>query len=328
MARIFIEGFESGGLEQWTTNSGCTIVSAESGMSGSYCLECTGVNDYVRKNMGTSYSSMYFAFKYRPTVDANSRCILHLFDSAGTAIMSITRNKTSKIIEAHRGAYNGTLLDDGTTTLNVNTTYLIEVYYVPLNSGGTIQVKIDGGAAEIDYSGDTTAGLENLQTIGLGDPNDSQAYFDDFVMDDAGWIGNTRIQGLVPTGAGTTTQWDPSAGSNYACVDELPPSDTDYVYTNTADEIDTYAAGNMTGTIDSIKCVQIQARARKQDSPTPTQLQLVVRSGGSDHVSASKALPTSFGVPVYNIWELNPADSAAWEEADVNGMEIGVKAVA
>lgn len=29
-----------------------------------------------------------------------------------------------------------------------------------------------------------------------------------------------------------------------------------------------------------------------------------------------------------DLWETNPADSLAWEEADVNAMEIGIKSAA
>jgi hypothetical protein len=39
-------------------------------------------------------------------------------------------------------------------------------------------------------------------------------------------------------------------------------------------------------------------------------------------------VPTFAAASVFNIWNTNPDDSAAWESADVNGMEIGVKAVA
>jgi len=332
MARIFIEGFESGGLENWDLKSGgATVETPPTGMSGSYAVDLANeLQAYLRKDLGTTYTAMYFALKVYFTSSTGGG-IITLYDAAGTQIFTLMRNASSSLLEVRRGSYTGTLLATGTTTITNATTFLIELYYVPLNSGGTVQVKVNLGSAEINYSGDTTNGNESFRHVLLGQPSGggyAYNYIDDFVMDDAGWIGNTRIQGLVPTGAGTTTQWDPSAGSNYACVDERPASDSDYVSTNVTDEIDTYATGNMTGAIDSIKCVQIQARCGKDGVPTPTQLQLAVRSGGTNYFSASKAVPSVFGVPVWAIWEDNPADSADWEEADVNGMEIGIKAVA
>jgi hypothetical protein len=156
----------------------------------------------------------------------------------------------------------------------------------------------------------------------------SNIYWDDIILDDANWIGPTSIQGLVPTGAGATTGFTPSTGANYAAVDEVPASDADYVYTNTPNVVDTYALGNLTGTINSVKAVQVQARCMQEGSPAVPKVQLVTRPASTDRVSASKSVQTFVPKSVFNIWELNPEDSAAWEQADVDGMEIGIKAVA
>jgi hypothetical protein len=66
----------------------------------------------------------------------------------------------------------------------------------------------------------------------------------------------------------------------------------------------------------------------QEGSPAVPKIQLVTRPVSTDRVSASKDVQTFAPKSVFNIWELNPEDSAAWAEADVNGMEIGVKAVA
>jgi hypothetical protein len=98
----------------------------------------------------------------------------------------------------------------------------------------------------------------------MGNNPQINMWIDDVIFDDSTWVGPSSIQGLVPTGAGATTQFDPSTGSNYACVDEVPASDTDYIYTNTANDVDTYACGNLTGTINSVKAVQVQARCMQE----------------------------------------------------------------
>jgi hypothetical protein len=53
-----------------------------------------------------------------------------------------------------------------------------------------------------------------------------------------------------------------------------------------------------------------------------------VRPASTDRLAAFKTSifpisPASF----QSIWELNPEDSQPWEEADINGMEAGIKAV-
>jgi hypothetical protein len=147
------------------------------------------------------------------------------------------------------------------------------------------------------------------------------------VIDNAAWPGNTKIQAIVPAAAGNSTQWAPSAGANYQCVDEKPPSEADFLSTNTTGHLDQFVAGDLTGSIENVKCVQVQALAKAEGVPTPTNLQLSVRTGGSDFLSGDKAIPVASG-QLYEIWEANPDTVAPWEISEVNAMQIGVKAVA
>lgn len=331
MARIFEAGFESHGVEVFNTVSGATRYSTSGlDMDGSYCMECSAGGDYAIKTLASSYAGLYFALRYRPNSDSSVTSIMQLRDSSGTVVASIQKN-ASGYIEARNGTYNGTLLATGTKGLSTGHTYVIEVHYVPLNSGGTVTVKIDG-FTDINYSsGDTTAGLENVQGFLFGAPsgaNYGYGYYDDIIVDDDKWIGKTYIQGLTISAAGTTTQWDPSTGSNYACIDEVPYSDTDYISTNVTDEIDTYALSNLTGTIDSIKALTLTGRAAYDGSPTPTHIQLGVRSGGSDYFATDFSPPSSFGFLGQRILEADPATAAAWTESGINAVECGVKATA
>jgi hypothetical protein len=47
-------------------------------------------------------------------------------------------------------------------------------------------------------------------------------------------LGEGFVVHLIPNGAGATTQLTPSAGSNFQCVDEVPPNTRDYVSSSTA----------------------------------------------------------------------------------------------
>jgi len=67
--------------------------------------------------------------------------------------------------------------------------------------------------------------------------------------------------------------------------------------------------------------------AKAEGSPSPHNLQLAVRTIGADYFSGDKAVPSS-STQLSSLWEANPATSAPWQEAEVNAMEIGVKAVA
>jgi hypothetical protein len=292
-------------------------------MDGDYCLDINNTSGYVIKNI-TADDEMYFAFLWRNTNYSALKGIISLWHDSTLLGHIISDDGQFRF---YTGVAN--LLAMGSFDSLADTTYLIELYYKLADSGGRCVLKVNG-VTDINYTGDTKPDANTqFNKIRLGDYgyNYIYAYFDNLILDDAAWIGNTKIQKILPTGAGTTTGWTPSAGNNWDCVDERPASDVDYVSINANDAVDTYAAGNMAGTVIFVKCVQVQSRTESDGAPTPTNLKLAVRSGGTDYFSGDKSVPAD-PKGLYNLWETNPADSAAWEEADVNAVEIGIKSAA
>lgn len=327
MSRVFIDGFEAGEHDMWDGEDNATVVSSAGlNMDGDYCLDLNANLEYVEKDI--TADEMYFAFLYRPSASTSKGVIV--FNNGTTILGCLKRDPDpNNVLSIYSGAF--TLLDTGTADLDPNVTYLIEIYYKIADSGGRFVVKVDG-VTDINFTGDTKPDANtqfNKVILGyhINATGYTNAYFDNFIMDDASWIGDTKIQKILPTGAGTATNWTPSAGNNWDCVDERPPSDVDYVSINAVDTLDTYAAGNMAGAIGSVKCVQIQSRTESDGAPTPTNLKLAVKSGATTYFSVDKAVPAS-PKGLHNLWENNPADSLAWEESDINAMEIGIKSAA
>jgi hypothetical protein len=329
MARIFIDGFENGSFDNWDVGSSGSVSNVIiDGFKGVYSASLAGSYGTLIKTFSTSYNELYIAFKVYPYGDGPDNRLLTFCDSSYTEIAEVSYNRTSHFLELRRGICSGTLLATGTTAIEYRQTHLIEVHYKPLNSGGVFTVKIDGNE-DVTYSGDTTLGLENIKRIifaatAYGNFNGN---YDDIIVDDANWIGNTYVQKGQVTGAGTTTQWTPSAGSNYQNVDEIPSSNTDYNSTNTTGHIDTFAVSDMTGTITAVKAVQLEMMASYEGTPTPTHLQLGVRSGGTDYFDTDNSPALSFG-RFTKILEHNPNGDVDWTESTVNAMEIGYKATA
>lgn len=323
MSRIFIDGFESGEHDMWDINAGAIVMSPVGlPMDGDYCLDLVGNTDHLDKNIAVT-NEMYFAFLYRPSAE-DSVSMISLWDGTVWKIR-LNRASSSNVIIFYRG---GTQLDAGTIALTVGGTYLIEFWCLIHGISGRMVVKVDG-ITDIDYTGDTehlTGDKFNKVMLGYdtGVSSYPGAYFDNFIMDDSSWIGDTKIQALVPTGVGNSSDWTPSVGNNYACVDEIPPNDADYVSVNAVNATDTYITENLSGSIDSIKCIQVQSRSRKEGIPIPTNLKLITRVNGTNYLSGDKPVPSSMESR-YNLWELNPDDSQAWEEVDINAMEIGIR---
>ena len=323
MARLLIEGFGSSNFSIWTSSS---LVSG--GAFAGYAAQ-TGV-----KTLGASISKCYMSAKiyiYESSFGPQMTWV-YFKDSNGVVIGTVITD-SSRYVKIYKGTTAGTLLGTSVSPLSLGIWYLFECYYEPLNNYGKFQVKLNGVTIlEVTGDIDTTAGLENILSFGIGPSTGGQAvtsyYMDDVVFDDAGWIGNSYIQLVVPTGVGATAAvWTPSTGANWSCVDEIPASDTDYIKANVAGYVDTYGCNNLTGTIGSVKAVRVMARYAYEGTPTPTKQKIAILVNGTNYYgdNLTPALTYQYAE---KLWELNPNDAAAWEDADISALEIGMATVA
>ena len=319
MGRVFIDGFESGSLDLWDAVSGATVSSGISGADGTYCLNCASAYANASKTLPAA-SEYYLAFILRIN-SVNDAAIMRFFN--GATLLGYIQFSSAKL-QVFRGP--NTALATGTTVFNSYTAHLIEIHYKPDASSGVFQVKVDG-ILEIDFSGQTAPSTLQINSIFFGTDGENWShYFDNIIVDDAAWIGNTRIQAIQVNGPGAFSQFTPSAGANWQNVDEIPYSETDYNETGVSAKVDTFAYAALSGSPASVKCVQVQARAKLIGNPTPTNLQLVVNSGGTAYFSGSKAL-ASVSKGVCSLWATDPATGQPWTVAGVNAAEIGYKSV-
>ena len=327
MARVFMDGFESGGFDLWDSENNASVISSTPyDVDGDYCLHLYGGTFWVQKDLFAN-SEYFFSFWFRPRA-TNSERILKVLNGS-TVLCSLYRtNDATGRLKAYSGD-GGSLLATATNGTSVDTTYKIQIHIKIDDSVGKFKV-VQAGVTEIDFIGDTKPGADttiNSFIVGAvaGEPN---FIMDNIIVDNSVMLpAISHIQALFPSGAGNSTGWTPSTGANYECVDERPPSDADYVSINANDVVDTYACGNMAGSIGSVKCVQVQSRTESDGAPTPTNLKLVVRSGATDYLSGDKSVPAA-PAGLSHIWETDPDTAAAWLEAGVNAMEPGIKSAA
>jgi hypothetical protein len=228
---------------------------------------------------------------------------------------AIIRN-ASGLLEVYRGD-KVTLLATGTNPLRYDGTYAFYEFHIKLDeAAGVIQTRKDG-VLDIDYAGDTMPGSDTTaDKIRVFSIPGTGVYYDDFVVHDVNgpynksWPNGAHVSVLRPNGAGGLTQWDPSSGSNYACLDEAAPSMTDYVYTNTADEIDTYALGNLPAEAATVKAVIPHYWGHKEGAPAVTQIKRVLRKSSTNYEGGALAVPaTTMGLiaAAAEILETDPA---------------------
>jgi hypothetical protein len=146
--------------------------------------------------------------------------------------------------------------------------------------------------------------------------------YDDFYLDDSQFHGDCQVIFRAPTGAGNYTQFDPSAGNNWDCVEENPPSTSEYVSNSVLNEIDTYAIADISPSSGTVKAV-IGNFYCQRDSIR--HIGMVTRLSATDLVSAGQGVPASWGYLQF-IQETKPG-GGAWSVQDTKDAEMGMKLV-
>lgn len=136
-------------------------------------------------------------------------------------------------------------------------------------------------------------------------------------------LGDVRCAYLKPTAAGASTQWTPSAGSNWQNVDDQTPNgDTDYNSDATVGDIDTFVMEDMPSN-GAVFGVQRVLYARKTDAGSRT-LHAVIRPTTVNREGPDLGLSDSYLYGT-DIMLTNPDTGLQWDDTEVNASEIGYK---
>lgn len=230
-------------------------------------------------------------------------------------------------ITCYRG---GTLL--GTTNIpagavQISSWHFLEFYVKIHGSAGAVTVKVDG-VARLTLTGINTLSTANLYTNRFRfDEGDRYWRITDlYICDATGTVNNTflgdiKVGSAVPSAAGDSTQFTPSAGSNYQCVDEQSQDgDSTYVSSGTVGHIDLYNFPDVTFT-GAVGAVSLTVWARKDDAGSRS-IRLLVKSGGTVYNSADIALGNTYQ-PYQWFLDTDPATGVAWTQAGYNAAQFG-----
>lgn len=265
----------------------------------------------------------------------NSYPLIKFRDDASNLHLKFLVN-SSGLIEVKDSA--NTLL--GTTSghqVQYRTWTFIEIKVVISNTVGQVTIEVDeverlSTAANLDTLNGSNAYVGEVMVYGLY--NNLETYFDDAHFCDGAetnrndLLGDLKVDALFVSGAGSHTEFTPSAGSNFQNVDEAQ-SDDDSTYNDgdTTNDEDSYAMDNLSSPAgSSILGVRVVATIRKTDAGS-RKAKLIGRFNGTDYYGSEEDLSDSYKI-FTKIWDQNPDDSADFEDADVNGMEAGLKVTA
>lgn len=331
MARIFMTGFEAGSLDVLgATEGGYIAISSAQKRSGTRSLLIDGVHTRGSIYLPSAMTEFYMRLAVLPTGGYfnYSRVFLALRSGGTDRLQFYTPANAYAPIRVGRPraidafvAEGGGLSDLAWACLEI---------HIHADVAGHLEVKQDGTSI-ISYDGDLSGSINQIVLGGAtfsGIPYALYAYYDDIAINDTtgtennAWPGRGGIYPIHPVGEGNSTMLVPSTGDNWACVDEVPPNDADYVQSDTAEDKDTYALDASGLPAGQIHAVQWLARATL-DAVGTGSIARVIRHAGIDYVGAAQELSTSL-VYKREILEVAP-NGEDWTIAMLNAIEAGVE---
>jgi hypothetical protein len=345
---IAMTGFESGDLNEHTISAGGSYqptltVENTAPRTGDYHLR-------VNKTSGTANNSYQgIRFSFTATQELYLSCGIRVVTgcSAGSFFISLGCDASRHLCftQWYSGSGSTVNLDcrhyrsyDASTgsafAATIDTWYRLSAYLKIADApDGIARWWIDGTLVS-DFSGDTrNAGTADLTYAFFGGGVDGavhtsyQQYLDDIVLcTPAGTVnngvpGNVKIYRLSPNAVGNYTQLTPSAGSNYDCVDEIPPVDADYVHSSTLGQKDTYGLSNMPVSIGAVRAIQTIHRGLETPADG-NKLARLLRLRSNDYQGSDVAQIASFAY-FKEILESNPLTATQWAIGALNELEAG-----
>lgn len=341
MAILFMDGFDHYATAdintKWTSNSSVSIGSV--GRNSTSGLEVsTGGTGFVLGTLGTNTNDCIVGAAFKiSSINRSQFEILSVGDS-GTIQVSLVYDNGQ--LKAYRSTRSGTLLGTATGSISTGTYYYIELRTKIHNTTGTVDVYVNGSNVLSLTSQNTRSTSSNqwtgvyvgiTESLGGFGASNTLHYDDVYISDSSGSapgnavLGPVRAKVILPDGAGNSSDFTPSAGSNYQNVDEASQDgDTTYNSESTPGDHDTYTFGAV-GLTGTVLAVQTNLMVRSDGAGSET-IRPKIRIGLTDYNGTTVGVTTSYA-DSREVFALSPATSAAWTVTEIDGAEFGIELV-
>lgn len=338
MALLFFDGFQDADLmtkPEWNVAWPTAGVGRDGSTSGSAAMT-SGTRYMTLPGSGAATCVAGIAVKL-PSLAATNFSVLQFCSSAGTIQLALDIN-ASGLIDVHRTSASGTIIgtSSGHTPVGAGEWHYYEMKAtLTTATTSTVTVRLDGvtvltitGVATSSVTGNVT----NVQIVitGAATPNFDDMYVCDTTDGTAtdgransDFLGDVRVQTLLPSAAGDSTGWTPLSGANYTNVDEVPANSTDYVSSSVSTTRDLYTLADLTGLVSTVYAVREHLYASKSDAGSVTIKPVLKESGGTITAETAQAPGTQFAIISGPMKTVKPS-GGVWTATDVNGLQAGM----
>ena len=328
MTRILHSGWEHGSLAWLTTVEVQLVISSSGPRNGTYHLSVPSNNPsggrHGYKYLAAPVSEFYFRNGMRADTDSATL----RFREGSTVHIDVRLTASGAI-----AVYRGTTLLASYGAYAGSSYYCVEGHVKIHDTTGIVKINVDG-ALVIDLTGiDTRNGgtVGQVDNIAFGVSGIGQAYHDDFALNDTAgtvnnsWIGNGRCALMIPNAAGDQTDFTPLSGNNFDNVKQVPhDSDTTYNQSETVDHYDLYNLTTVTllsgEEVNAIAATAVANLGAAGDG----NIKVGIKTASEDWGDA-----VAMGSDAYRfyqkVYEVDPADSSAFNQAKLDALQVGVK---
>lgn len=333
MAIVNLDGAEGGEMALVSSYAGAVGASTVQKRTGSYAYRCVpsasaGTANFRKFDAngrhtnlnGSTWVTFWLYIATLPDVDRPIACMGAAADQVSvTARVFLT---TGGALRVENG--DGSAQSSPAATLSTGQWYKIEFRAA---NGGTCGVAVNDGS-EVTVTG--SAQTVNFFTIGCAfNPTTMDLYYDDIVIDDAAFLSvDAKVEIMQPNADGNYTTWSASAGNKWDCVEEIPVTNTEYIESLTtagtrrySAALESAASAGITGTVHAVKAFAFMW----EQTSTTTLGGMGMRCGGTDAETGDADIGNTSLVNIALVRTTNPADSAAFEPSDLDGLEVIVR---
>lgn len=357
MARLWTSGAE---LQTATIGIEFTAVSGSTGpaietttkRSGNAAFRINSAAAEGFRNLSISAQGAYFFrfYLYIVALPTGGTKLVGGFMTTGTTRKVSIRMTTGGALQLYNSE-DAAQIGSDSAALSTATWYRIEVGIDSTTlSATTAEAKINGTT----FANGTIDLAVNPTSVWCGHDGDAAMDYivDDLAFNDASgsfqntWPGEGEVIVLRPNGNGDNNAWvgsDADSTDNYLLVDEVPPSSTDYVESNTSGQIDDYNLEATPAAMDSsdvINVVHVGVYAAVSDATSADpDIVLRIKASASGTVEESANLDVNsvtFAAPYplphlsddnykLTLYDLPGASTTAWTKADLDQAQAGIR---
>lgn len=338
MTLLFMEGFEiDGGNSTALDRKYATATSASGSTTGRLHGSAASIanNFELRtRTLASPTSTVVLGFGWK---DTNSGTTAEDFQfnimsdtDVQLTLVNVTVSSTTYRWDLYRGA---TLLGSSAAYSTLNWHYFELTATIHQTTGSyefraneTLDFQDVGPVNTADSGAANWDTLEMVNTTADG----NMAIDDIYVLDNSGsvnnsFLGDSVIEGRLPTSDSTPLDWTPSSGANHwELVDDT--SDSTYVSSGTATDKEMFgfdALSFITGTIHGV----LQMATVGLDALGTRTVRHLSTSGATTTNGVSQVIETTGFITVYDIIELDPNTAAGWTLSGLNSATFGLELV-